>query len=310
MRTPGRTRELDRAVARLAEAQHGVVGRDQLLDLGLGKGAIGRRLRAGRLHRVHPGVYAVGHRALSLRGRWSAALLFAGPGAVLSHRSAAAFWGFRSDSGGAIHLTAPRRARRHGTLRRHHALLAPDEAVREDGIAVTTVPRTILDLAAAGADAHQIEAALRRCEYLRLYDSLSLWDLLRRHRGHRGSRACRTALLRLGQAPGEVEEGIEELFLAFLDAHGLPRGELNAELEAGGRRYRADCLWRRVGLVAELDSWSAHGTRAAFHADKRRDRHLRVAGYTTIRITWQQLHAEPAELAADLRLLLTPDKRP
>ena len=132
---------------------------------------------------------------------------------------------------------------------------------------MTTVPRTIFDLAGP-ADAHLVEACLRQCEYLRLYDRLSLWDLLERHPRQRGNGAVRTALAKLGEAPGEAEEGLEERFLVFLDAHGLPRPELNAWLEAEGHLYKADCLWRRQRLIAELDSWRAHLTDLA--ADLRR----------------------------------------
>ncbi|MDX6623705.1 MAG: hypothetical protein QOE75_1637 [Solirubrobacterales bacterium] len=232
-----------------------------------------------------------------------AAVLACGPGAVLSHWSAAALWGFRSHRGGLIHVTSPRKSKPHGPIRRHRALLRPDEVTTHDGIPVTTVPRTNLDLAAV-SDAHTVESCLRQCEYLRLYDSLSLWDLVERHPGHRGNRAARTALAKLGETPGEVEEGLEERFLAFLDAHGLPRPELNAWLEAQGHRYKVDCLWRAQRLIAELDSWQAHGTRSAFQSDKSRDRRLLRAGYATTRIAKFHLDQEPEALAADLRRLL------
>lgn len=295
---------MDPAIAGIASAQHGVISREQLLEIGLGASAIGERIGSRRLHRIHAGVYAVGHTALTQRSRWMAAVLACGPNAVLSHGSAAALWGFRGHSGGSIHVTSPSKTMSRGPICRHRALLRPDEVATHDGIPVTTVPRTNFDLAAV-SDAHVVESALRQCEYLRLYDSLSLWDLLKRYPRHRGNRAVRTALARLEEAPGEVNEGLEERFLAFLDAHRLPRPELNAWLEAQGRRYKVDCLWRRQRQIAELDSWQAHGTRTSFQADKSRDRRLRIAGYATTRITDLQLKQEPAELAADLRVLLT-----
>lgn len=278
----------------------------------MGKRAIERRLEGGRLHRLYPSVYAVGHRALTQRSRWMAAVLACGPDAVLSHWSAAALWGFRGHGGGSIHVTSPSKTKSpHGSISRHRALLRPDEVGVEDGIPVTTVPRTNFDLAAV-SDAHTVESALRQCEFLRLYDPLSLWDLLDRYPRHRGNRAARTALSRLEETPGEVEEGLEERFLAFLDAHGLPRSELNAWLEVAGHRYKVDCLWRAQRLIVELDSWQAHGTRTAFQTDKSRDRRLLLAGYATTRITDLQLKREPDALAADLRRLLdrTPDTRP
>lgn len=280
-----------------------MVGRGQLEDLGLSHDAIVRRLRAGRLHRLHRGVYAVGHKSLTQRSRWMAAVLACGPDAVLSHWSAAAHWGFRSHGGGTVHVTSPRKSKPHGPIQRHRAILRPDELTAHDGIPVTTVPRTNLDLAAVSG-VHVVESALRQCEYLRLYDPLSLWDLVERNPGHRGNRAVRTALGKLEGTPGEVNEGLEERFLAFLDACDLPRPELNPWVEAQGHRYKVDCLWRSQRLIAELDSWQAHGTRSAFQSDKSRDRRLLLAGYATTRVTWHQLDDEPAALAADLRTLL------
>lgn len=303
MRHLERTHGSDSEIARLAETQHGVVGRAQLEGLGLSRDQIVRRLRAGRLHQLYRGVYAVGHRALTQRSHWMAAVLFCGPDAVLSHWSAAALFGFRSHRGGPIHVTSPRKSKPHGPIRRHRALLLGDEVTTEDNIPITIVPRTNLDLAAA-SDAHTVESCLRQCEYLRLYDTLSLRDLIERHPGHRGNRAARTALSRLEGTPGETEEGLEERFLAFLDAHRLLRPEFNAWLEAQGHRYRVDCLWRPQRLIAELDSWQAHGTRSAFRSDKTRDRRLLLAGYATTRIAAHHLDHEPEELAADLRRLL------
>jgi hypothetical protein len=237
-----------------------------------------------------------------------AAVLACGPDAVLSHWSAAALWGFRGQGGGSIHVTSSRKTKSHGSICRHRALLRLDEVGIRDGIPVTTVPRTNFDLAAA-SDAHFVEGALRQCEYLRLYDPLSLWDLLERYPRHRGNRALRTALARLEEVPGEVEEGLEERFLAFLDAHDLPRPELNAWLEAQGHRYRVDCLWRAQRQIAELDSWQAHGTRSAFHSDKSRDRRLLLAGYATTRIAAHHLDHEPQSLAGELRHLLSGPSR-
>lgn len=308
MRPSGRTHGSDGQIAAVAETQHGVVAHAQLMGIGLSPEAIKRRVAAGRLHRLHRGVYAVGHKVLSIRGHWMAAVLFCGPNAVLSHWSAAALWGFRGHGSGLIHITSPSKAKSRGTIRRHRALLRPDEVTKHDGIPVTTVPRTNLDLAAA-SDAHVVESCLRQCEYLRLYDSLSLWDLLERYPGHRGNRAARTALGRLGEMPGETEEGLEERFLAFLDEYELPRPELNAWLEARGHRYKVDCLWRPQRLIAELDSWQAHGTRSAFRTDKSRDRRLLLAGYVTTRIADSHLTHEPDALADDLRRLLSRPSR-
>lgn len=303
MRALERTRGLDTRIAELAERQYGVVARAQLVALGLGHDGIGRRLRAGRLRRLHYGVYAVGHKVLSKEGRWIAAVFASGPGAVLSHWSAAALWGIRGSRSGPIDITSPRKTKSRGAIRRHRALLLPDEVTVEDGIPVTTAPRTVFDLAAV-SDAHTVESALRQCEYLRLYDPLSLGDLVERYSGHRGNRAARAALAKLEESSGETEEGLEERFLAFVDRHRLPRPGFNVWLEVQGHRYKVDCLWPAQRLIAELDSWQAHGTRSSFQSDKARDRRLLRAGYRTARITWRQLGDEPEQIAGDLRDLL------
>lgn len=274
----------------------------QLLDLGLEAGAIDRAIAAKRLHPLYRGVYAVGHRVLTQHSRWMAAVLATGPEAALSYRSAATLWGIRDNYGGQIHTTSPSKSRSHGPIRRHHALLPPDEVTVHDDIPVTTVPRTIFDLAAESPEA--VEPALRQAEYLRRRDRLSLPHLLDRYPGHRGNRAIRTALARLRETPGRTRSRLEERFLAFIDRHDLLRPHFNAWLTVGTERFQVDCLWPEQRLIVELDSWSAHGTRSAFRADKRRDRKLAVAGYRTTRIPWAALDDEPAAIAADLRQLL------
>ena len=173
----------------------------------------------------------------------------------------------------------------------------------EQGIPVTTVPRTIFDLAALGS-ADQVESALRQSEYLWLHDQLSLHDLLDRYPGRRGARAIRAALARRAKRPGRSRSRLEERFLSFLDRLGLPRPRLNAWLQIPAGMVQVDCFWPETMNVVELDGWAAHGTRIAFHEDRARDRSLRVAGYEVTRITWSQLDDEPLVVAADLQSLL------
>lgn len=302
MRGQKQIRGRDEVIASLAGRQHGVVARRQLLALGIGSGAIDRAVASGRLHPLQPGVYAVGHVVISVHGHWIAAVLTGPRGAVLSHRSAAALWGIRENRGGPIHISSTSKSRSRGIIRRHHARLPADEITVEDEIPVTTPPRTILDLAAA--DPTSAEPALRQAEYLRLTDTLSLWDLLDRHPRHRGARAIRVALSRLGETPGVTRSALEERFLPFLDSHSLPRPHLNSWLSVGAERFQVDCLWPERRLVVELDGYSAHGTRSAFRADKTRDRRIAAAGYRIVRITWAALADEPEAIAADLRRLL------
>jgi very-short-patch-repair endonuclease/predicted transcriptional regulator of viral defense system len=293
----------DARIAVLAGTQHGVVSRTQLLNLGLSKGAIERRVRAGRLHCLHAGVYAVGHTVLSQRGRWMAGILFCGPGAVLSHRSAAALWGLRSGTGGVIDVTTPRKVRATRSIRRHCSPIPEDEVTECEGIPVTSVPRTIFDMAAISRP-EAVEAMLREAEYRRLYDLLSLQDLLERYPRRHGAKAVRTALAHVGETPGRIRSPLEERFMPFLDRYALPRPHFNAWIEVGGERCQVDCLWPGPRQIVELDGWEGHGTRRAFRDDRARDRRLRVAGYGVTRIAWAQLDDEGDAIAADMRALL------
>ncbi len=307
MPTQVQTREgvgVDARLANLAGGQHGVVARWQLLELGIGTAAVGRRLRAGRLHQLHRGVYAVGHTVLSREGRWLAAVLSCGPSAALSYRSAAALWGIRGHSSRAIEVTVPSKSRSRGSVQRHFGILPADEVMIECGVPVTTVPRTLFDLAAL-IPVTQVEQALRQSERLRLYDVLSLGDLLERYPRRHGAPAIRECLRRRRELPGGVSrEELEARFLAFLDRTGLPRPSLNAWIDLGSRRYQADCLWREQRVIVELDGYESHGTWSSFQSDRDRDRRLTAAGYRGARVTWNQLQEIPREIAADLRQLL------
>ncbi len=241
---------------------------------------------------------------LSPHARWMAAVLACGPRAVLSHHSAAALWGIRDNRDGSIDVSSPSKAKSHGSICRHEARLPPDEITIHEGIPVTSGPRTIFDLAAESPRA--VEPALRQSEYRRLYDRLSLFDLLDRYPRHRGNRAIRAALSRLRETPGRTRSAFEDRFLAFLDRHGLPRPHFNAWIQLEADRFQVDCLWPDHRLIVELDSWSAHSTRSAFRSDKARDRKLAVAGYVTTRIPWAALDDEPDAIATDLRRLLAP----
>lgn len=300
-----RTRVLDVALADLATRQHGVVGRGQLMGLGLSEEAIEGRIRVGRLHRLQGGVYAVGHRAITRQARWLAAVLVSGPTAVLSHFSAAAHWGIQPPSRTRIDVTVSHRSRSWAAIRRHVSVLPADERTVVDDIPVTTVPRTVLDLAAS-LPVDRVESAIRQVEYLRLHDHLSLVDLVDRYPGRRGVGRIREALSRIERLPaGRTRSRLEERFVPFLRRHRLPRPRLNDWIVVGGKRFQVDCHWVGTGQIVELDSWEAHGTRSAFRDDRARDRILRTAGYAVTRISWAQLDDESEAVAGDLRKLLS-----
>ncbi|HVV89109.1 MAG TPA: DUF559 domain-containing protein [Solirubrobacterales bacterium] len=233
-----------------------------------------------------------------------AAVLASGDGAVLSHRSATALFGIWGSGAGEAHVTVPRKVRSRRSLRRHFSVLPDDEREVVDGIPVTSAARAVLDLAGDKGEA-AAEAALREMEYIGIYGRLSLPTLLERYPRHKGTPACREALDRVRDDPaGRIRSPLEETFLPFLDAHRVPRPRLNAWLFLGGHRYQVDCLWPEARLVGELDGFRSHGTKRAFHRDRKRDRRLGAHGYRVVRITEGQVLDEPSNLAADLQALL------
>jgi very-short-patch-repair endonuclease len=231
-------------------------------------------------------------------------VLASGPEALLSHWSAAALWMIRPSSRTRIDVTVPHRSRSSKLIRRHISLVPDDERTVEAGIPVTTVPRTIFDLAAA-EPVDVVKELLREAEYRRLWDRMSLPDLIERYPGKRGVRKVQAALDRLKEEPeGRKRSRLEERFAPFLRHHRLPLPRFNDWIDLGDKRYQVDCHWPGTREIVELDGWDGHGTRSAFRDDRTRDRRLRVAGYSVTRITWNQLDDEPAEVAADLRALL------
>jgi len=291
------SRSGDAAIAALAAAQHGVVARPQLAALGLSLDAIDRRVAQGRLHVLHRGVYAVGHRAVTRHGHWMAAVLAGGPDAVLSHRSAAVLWGIRAAGGTRVEIAVPRQRRPRPGIQAHHSSLRADERTVHDGIPVTTPARTLLDLAAVLTQ-HQLARAAERAEALRLTSPTSLEALAARHRGRPGVPAVRRVAGTV--APIVTRSELERRFITLLDRERLPRPLVNVPL-AGAE---ADFAWPDPRVVVELDGYETHGTRAAFERDRARDRALQAAGWRVVRITWRQLDDTPRRIAAELSALL------
>ena len=198
-------------------------------------------------------------------------------------------------------MTAARQRVRPG-IEVHRASLEPDEVTEIDGIPVTTVARTLLDLATVLRHP-RLERAMERAEALQLAEVVPLDALLERHRGQRGTAALRK-IVKDRVLPALTRSEVEDRFLTFLDVHGLPRPEVNADLHLDGRWFEADFLWRDRRVIVELDGHQTHGTRAAFERDRERDRILQAHGWRVIRITWRQLHEHPDAVAADLARLL------
>jgi very-short-patch-repair endonuclease len=229
-----------------------------------------------------------------------AAVLATGEAARLSFRSGAMLWSIRRTERGLIEVTSPRCGRGRAGIQRHQAELRSDEVTVHQGIPVTTVARTLLDLATV-LTPHQLARAVNEAEVQRLLDPLSLNALLQRYPRRRGVPALRELL---GQAITLTRSELEKRFREFLTDHGLPLPETNAHIQINGVWIEVDALWREQHLIVELDGRSTHDTSAAFESDRARDRILQAAGFRVIRITWRQLHESPAAVAADLRALL------
>jgi very-short-patch-repair endonuclease len=297
----------DAAVAALAERQHGVVAMSQLRALGFGRGGIEHRLRERRLLRIHRGVYAVGHARLTQRGRWMGAVLACGPDALLSHRSAAALWDL-TGGGTRAEVTSPRKAGRGPTgVARHGSMtLRAEETTTVDGIPVTGIARTILDLADV-ASRSRVERALEQAERIGLLDVADLRRTCELNPGRRGLKVLVPLLASYGFAPDTRSE-LERRFIHLCRAHALPVPACNVTI-AG---LVVDAVWPRNGVIVELDGFEWHRTRAAFEADRRRDATLVRAGYRVLRVTARRMDAEPAAVTADVRALLemTPPEGP
>lgn len=285
----------DRLISELADRQHGVVSHEQLLALGLGRGAINARLAAGRLHPVFRGVYAVGRARLTGDGRWMAAVLACGKGAVLSHATAGARWGLLATTSDRTHVTVPGRGGRASRDRIviHRPRLTPTagEVTTLEAIPVTTPARTLLDLAATSRTRILVRA-VERAEELRLFDLRAVEVVLEIHPTHRGTRRLRHAIA--DHEPVLTRSELERRFLELCRSQGLPRPEVNSVI-AGAE---VDFLWRSAGLVVETDGFAHHRSRRAFESDRIRDARLARAGLRVLRFSYRQVVDDPLSVAA------------
>ena len=271
--------DVDGQISQLAARQHGHVTRAQLLALGMAPSTIAARVSAGRLIRVHAGVYAVGYRRVEPVARAAAAVLACGPTAVLSHDSVAALWGLRRWPR-VPEVTVPRCVRRPGITAHRSRTLTPAETTVQLGVRVTTAARTVRD----------IRSRLTGPQFTRLVNQARLDRLI-------GS-AVAEALL--GRPGNPTRSELEDAFRRFVERYHLPRPQVNVMLDG----HEVDVLWPRERVIVELDGWDTHRDRTSFHADRERDAAHAAAGYLTVRITWQRLHADPAREAARLRRIL------
>ena len=267
--------------------------------MGIGAGAIDRRLRSGHLLPLHRGAYAVGHAVLTPEGHYIAAVLTFGPGTVLGHRSAADHWNIAPYAGAFIEVIPPSPGRRSRKgLRIHSCSLDPRDRTIHEAIPVTTVARTLIDLAAV-VDLTRLTRALERAEKLDLFDLHAINAARARAHGHHGLAPLARALS-VHVPDDRTRSAFERDFVDFCAGHDLPAPQINAIVEG----YEVDASWPAARLIVELDSWTHHRTRACFERDRIRDADLALAGYRVIRITWRRLKDEPAKTAAQIQSLL------
>ena len=296
---------LERRIAELSARQHGVVALRQLRGFGMTQKRVAKRVESGRWRRLHRGVIAVSHAPLTRRGHYMAAVLACGPGAALSHRSAAALRSLRSCSRVRIDVTSPSRRGRglRGIEVHSGATLRECDVEEVDGIRCTTVARTLLDLADV-VSPREVERACEQALRLRLFDLKAVHEQLARANGRRGAPVLRAILTERLRSSTLTRTKLEERFLALCRAARLPQPRVNEWIAVEPTGYEADFLWRERRLIAEVDGWEDHGTRRAFEHDRRRDQRLMLLGYRVVRFTWLQVTQDPASTTATLRALL------
>jgi hypothetical protein len=291
-------------LAKVAERQYGVISSRQLLRLGFSKSAIGRLNAAGRLHRIHRGVYAVGHPGLTRYGACKAAILACGKGAVLSHESAGWLWGLIPEYSAQIEVTVPSRGHRRAGIRVHHApALDPRDRSTQERLPTTSLPRTFLDLA-VGRPERWVERTVERADRRGILDLIEIDSMLARNPYAQGSPRLQK-VLELYRRPVAARAITERRFLALIRKADLPPPAIN--LFVAG--FEIDAYWERERFAIELDGWDTHRTRAAFERDPLRLEELKLAGIDAVRITARRIEREPGRVAKRLELLLANRRR-
>lgn len=286
----------EKRLSALAAKQHGHVTRQQLLALGFGEKAIDYRLRIGRLHRVHPTVYAVGHRRRGPVELTAAAVLACGPGAVLSDFSAAALWGFAKRWPGEPEVSVARERRPRGIRVHRRSDLPRREKTRQLGIPVTTPERTLLDCAPR-LKGQKLTRFVNDALLSPFVHDGALREVIERHPNHRGAARLRPFLKRKG---GPTRSELEDRFVAFCKRHELPQPEINVAMN--GRVV--DAFFRGERVIVEIDSYEFHSDRPTFELDREKDADAAAKGLMTVRLTDERMKEDPAREADRLRGIL------
>lgn len=283
----------------LVRRQHGVVTRAQLLANGLSGDTIQRRVSAGRLHPLWRGVYAVGRPEVDRRGRWMAAVLCAGPAALLSHSSAASLWGMLAWDG-CIDVVVPYGVARQRPGIRVHRRLGLDVADRRevDGIPVTDPVATLVDVASR-KPSDVMQRAIREADRLDLVDPIALRTSLDDIPRRPGLAAIRSLLE--SETFSMTDSELERRFLELVRAARLPIPRTQVEVNG----YRVDFYWSELGLIVETDGLRYHRTAGQQKKDRERDQAHTAAGLTTLRFTASQVRFEPARTRATLATVVS-----
>jgi very-short-patch-repair endonuclease len=286
---------VEMVIAELASSRHGDVTRAQLLRAGVTTHQIRYRVRSGALIPEHRGVYRVGHRAPSVEARYMAAVLACGDEACLSGRAAAHLFGLLKGHAPPPEVSAPVKRSVPGLTVRRTRIDARDKTVHR-GIPTTTVPRTLIDLAAHLS----LDDLARACHVAGArYDTTPrhVSAVLERRPRVRGAAKLR----RIIEGDTHVTlSALERRFLELLRTHCLPLPRTNRP--AG--TYRVDCRWPDHRLTVELDSYRFHHSRHAWEQDRRREREARARGDDFRRYTWADVFEEPAQTIEELGALL------
>jgi very-short-patch-repair endonuclease len=237
-----------------------------------------------------------------------AAVVACGQGAVLSHPDAAALWRIYDGAGARVHVTVGSSRRVPGLWIHRARRLDPGDVTVKDGIPVTTVARTLVDLTDLLAP-DRVLRAIREAEFLRLLDLDALSAAVQRSHGRRRLWVLKEALVH--HTPGQIVRAeLEHRFLELVRAAGLPAPETNVEVRTGRRPYEIDCLWREQRVAVELDGRAAHALTTAFESDRRKDAALSAIGLRPLRFTWLRVTKEPDQVIAELAATLAQASRP
>jgi uncharacterized protein DUF559 len=286
--------------ARVAGGQWGVIGAEQLRACGINRATASRWRTGGKLHLIHPGVYALGHPWIPIEGQMVAALLAVGPEAVLSHSTAAWWWGLVDRQPDLIEVSIPHRLKYRGAIRVHRARHM--ERTRHRRFPITPVARTLVDYA-SHSSLNEVRRALAEADYKHLLNLEDVEAVLTR--GRPGAARLRKARESHQPRLAHTRSGPERRFLALCERADLPLPEVNARIG----RMTVDALWRPERLVVEVDTFATHGSAARMERDRRRDLQLRAQGYIVVRYTDIQIDEQPELLVADLRNQLSPTAR-